>query len=237
MKLNVLIVDDCLEFQGIVKDALSGFNLLLSMATTTASALEQIQAKRFDLILLDLTLPDGDGYKIISAVNELRNQKKAKVVIISGSISTEDKVRSFELGADDFIVKPFDTREFTARIVSKLRKINDDSDVILARSNLELDLSQQKAFLFVNSKAVDCQLTPNEFKLLWFLVKNEGKFFRGEDLLTNLWPKEVHVVKHNVYTHMCSLRKKMGKSSELIVSTPKAGYSFQVKEETSQPEI
>jgi two-component system phosphate regulon response regulator PhoB len=200
--------------------------------TTAAAAIEQLSVESYDLVLLDIVLPDGDGYRVCARMQNDERTRNVPVFFLTGKSDVYDKVMAFSLGADDYIVKPFDPLELKARIEAKLtkKKNKESSEDTFRKGNLRINLGFQKAFLIdKDGKESDLRLTPAEFKLLHYLIRNEGKLCSRTQLLSAIWGQDVHVLDHNVYTHICALRRKLAESAECIESVPRLGYRFVVR--------
>jgi DNA-binding response OmpR family regulator len=228
---SILVVEDAPDFQLMIKHVLTAPAYRLDCVETVAQAIERLRGETFDLVLLDIGLPDGDGYQVCTQMQSEDRTKNIPVFFLTGKTDVYDKVMAFSLGADDYIVKPFDPRELKARIDAKLskKKSQANSEEFFRKGVLKISLGLQKAFSIEDDgKESDLRLTPAEFKLLNYLIKNEGKLCSRAKLLSDLWGNDVHVLDHNVYTHVCALRRKLGKYSGYVRSVPRQGYRFSV---------
>jgi DNA-binding response OmpR family regulator len=244
---QLLVVEDAPDFQVMIQKILSPPNFHLKCVSTAAEAISVLGTGTFDLVLLDIVLPDGDGYKVCSRIQNDERTRSTPVFFITGKTDVYDKVMAFSLGADDYIVKPFDPLELRARVEAKLtkKKKNQEGtqesalkntpkniDDTFRKGALKIDLGFQRAFAVEQdakgSKQTDLRLTPAEFKLLHYLIKNEGKLCSRTQLLSAIWGRDVHVLEHNVYTHICALRRKLSGHAEYIESVPRLGYRFVV---------
>jgi two-component system phosphate regulon response regulator PhoB len=228
---SILVVEDAPDFQLMIKHALTSPAYRLSCVETVSQAIKNLKTETFDLVLLDIGLPDGDGYQICTQMQSEERTKNIPVFFLTGKTDVYDKVMAFSMGADDYIVKPFDPRELKARIDAKLSKKKNrvSAEETFKKGALKISLGMQKAFsIEPDGKEIDLRLTPAEFKLLNYLIKNEGKLCSRAKLLSDLWGNDVHVLDHNVYTHVCALRRKLGKNSKYVHSVPRQGYRFSV---------
>jgi two-component system, OmpR family, phosphate regulon response regulator PhoB len=229
---SLLVVEDAPDFQIMIQRVLSGPGFRLKCVETAAAAIEELDREIFDLVLLDIILPDGEGYRVCTRMQSEERTRNTPVFFLTGKTDVDDKIRAFSLGADDYIVKPFDPLELKARIEAKLakKKIKDSTEDTFRKGKLKIDLGFQKAFqVGEDGKENDLRLTPAEFKLLHYLIRNEGKLCSRSQLLSAIWGKEVHVLDHNVYTHICALRRKLADRAEYIESVPRLGYRFVVR--------
>jgi DNA-binding response OmpR family regulator len=228
---SLLVVEDALDFQLMIQCILTEPTYRLTCVGTAADAIEELGKGSFDLVLLDIVLPDGDGYRVCTRMRNEERTRNTPVFFLTGKTDVYDKVMAFSLGADDYIVKPFDPLELKARVEAKLSKKKDKetAEETFRKGDLKINLSFQRAF-FVgkDGKDVDLRLTPAEFKLLHYLIRNEGKLCSREQLLNAVWGEDVHVLGHNVYTHICALRRKLSIRAEYIESVPRLGYRFVV---------
>ncbi len=227
----ILVVDDAPEFQLLVKTIL-GDQFEIEQAVTAMEARQQFSSKHYDLILLDATLPDGDGFELIRELKAMKQNESTPVFFMTARSAVDDRVAGFALGADDYIVKPFEPKEFKARIAARCRmsKAADrpglTQDAILNIGPIKMVMGLQKAFAIKQGEVRDLALTPIEFKLLYCLSKNEGNTLTRDDLLRSVWGDGLHVVDRVIDKHICSLRQKMTEYKNCIQTVPRAGYRF-----------
>ena len=229
--ISVLVVEDAPDFQAMIQRTLSQSGYGVTCVSTASEAFEQLDQRTFDLVLLDIVLPDGDGYRVCTRMQNDERLRSVPIFFLTGRSDVYDKVMAFSLGADDYIVKPFDPVELRARVDARLakRRVQQTIDDCMRKGDLKIDLSAQKATVtHKEGKEVDLRLTPAEFKLLNFLARNEGKLCSRSQLLSAVWGRDVHVLDHNVYTHICALRRKLSSKTSHIESVPKLGYRFVV---------
>ncbi|MBO9668585.1 MAG: response regulator transcription factor [Bdellovibrio sp.] len=224
---RVLLVEDARDIQLVVRNALDPFCTLDTVSTIKAAD-AVLHQESYSLLLLDITLPDGDGFEYCQ---KLRNQNKFSdlpIIFLTGKTELESKVYGFEVGADDYITKPFEPEELKARVLGKLRRSKSVESSFMSKG-FKIDYHLQKAFMVGDAgKETALPLTPIEFKLLGHFLKNEGKVFSRQELLDLFWADSAHVSKHTVDTHISSLRKKMGEKGGHLRSIFKQGYSFSV---------
>lgn len=226
-KQRVLVVEDNEDARLIVGHAL-GTAYDLTFAMTAEEAQEQLQAATFSLILLDLSLPQQDGYSIMADLERHTLNRDVPVMCISSRSKLSDKVLAFNLGAEDYITKPFDMIELRARVDAKLKKLQKRS----AESNnfrigdLDFNLTKMQLALPGESGAQTLDLTSLEFKVLLLLAKNPERAYTREEILEFVWGKQGEVYDRAVDVHVCSLRKKLGAYSGTIKSVHGVGYKF-----------
>jgi DNA-binding response OmpR family regulator len=226
MARKVLLVEDAEEYQLIVSRALANADIDLSIATSLAEA-HQI-AKDFgsqiDLAILDLVLPDGDG---LAVLEDLRIYGfNSPVFFLSSEAKLDAKLTAFNLGADDYIVKPINPLELRARVEMRLKKKNSRLPETIVRGELTIEPMLLRGSRLVNNRPADLQLTAKEFKILTFLLQNEGQVFSRSQVVEAVWGSGVHVLDRTVDSHIHGLRKKMGPISPYIECIPSAGYRF-----------
>ncbi len=234
---SILLVEDSPEAQVLVKRAL-GQSYNLTWAKTLAEATKAVEDQSFDLILLDVMLPDGDGYRLCSILQTNDSLKNTPIIFLTARNSVTDKVLGFKVGADDFISKPFDALELKARVDARLRKKEQQlqaSDVIRL-GHLEINKSTQRVKVFhedhSEGEGIDIDLTPIEFKMLLLLTKEVNKVYSRDEILDTVWGENIHVYNRSVDTHISKLRKKLGNRADYIESVHGSGYRFSFK---SQP--
>ena len=198
----------------------------MKTANSLKDGIEKATAEKFSLIVIDIGLPDGDGFELFKQLRNLPNNKKTPVIFLTGDEDVNSKISAFSLGADDYIVKPFNTLELRARVERRLKKHMEDAlngDHITA-GPLVLEVSSQR--LKIQGKKGYVSLTPREFKILLLLVKNPERIFTREFILNKIWGRDVFVTDRTVDAHICYLRKKLNKFSTYVQSVPGEGYRF-----------
>lgn len=225
---KILLVEDSEEFQHLIKKSLGELARGLSMAVDCAEAKTLLKEINFDLILLDISLPDQDG---LSFFNELKNSPETAnipVIFITGKSAASDIVAAFSIGAEDYIVKPFEPMVMHARIRARLSKIHQkrSRDEVIEIENLVANLGQMKAYSIHNGKKRDLKLTPTEFKLFYHLVRTQEQVFSRDQLLSLVWGENVDVFDRTVDAHISTLRKKLGEYSGCVEAVMNVGYRF-----------
>ncbi|MBU5314019.1 response regulator transcription factor [Tissierella carlieri] len=182
------------------------------------AALEMIQKHTFDLILLDIMLPKMNGYEVLEVVKKMN----IPVIFLTSKSSLSDRVKGLTLGADDYIVKPFEMVELQARVEALLRRTNK-AQKFFVLNNVRVDLDGRQAFL--NDKLVD--ITPQEFDLLVVLIRNRNIALSREKLLELAWGYDFEGDTRTVDVHITKLRKKLGLDN-YIKTVYKLGYRLEV---------
>lgn len=181
---RVLIVDDEAAIRRFLRPALEESGLSVIEATTGRSALELAVAKKPDVVLLDLTLPDQDGLDVLK---RLREWTSAPVIVVSARGEESDKIAGLDLGADDYLTKPFGVEELLARIRAALRRAENaakDPEPVYERGDLKIDLAARRVWV----ARKETRLSPLQYSLLAALVRRAGRVVAQKDLLKELWP-------------------------------------------------
>jgi len=225
--IKILVVDDEKRIVDLVKIYLEREGFSVDEAFDGQQALDKISSSSYDLIILDLMLPIVDGWTVCK---DIRQKYDTPIIMLTARGEEFDKVLGFELGADDYVVKPFSPRELTARVKALLRRIvskEDEESEILAFPELMIDPISR--VVKVNNKEV--ALTPKEFDLLYFLAKNKGKVFSREKLLKEVWGYDFYGSLRTIDTHIKQLREKLGRSkaASYISTIWGIGYKFEVE--------
>lgn len=235
---KILLVEDSKECQVVVKQTFNGPEMTLTIAENVSDAIRLISESAYDLVLLDIFLPDGEGFKVFE---HLRTISQCPVFFLTSQDEVSSKVEAFNLGADDYLVKPFNPMELKARVEMRLRKnktAKHSSQQSLKAGDLAVDLSTMKAYLPLDGKPQDTQLTAKEFKILVQLLQNQGQVKSRDSLVKSVWGESIHVLSRTIDSHVCALRKKLGDYGRHIESIPGVGYRFQFSDNplTSSPE-
>ncbi|OCA86017.1 DNA-binding response regulator [Bacillus sp. FJAT-27225] len=234
-KPKILVVDDEERIRRLLKMYLEREEYIIEEAEDGIEALNKALNNNFDLILLDLMMPGKDG---IEVCRELREKKSTPVIMLTAKGEEINRVQGFEVGTDDYIVKPFSPREVVLRVKAMLRRSSQTSylttDVeardVIQYKYLTIDNDAHK----VMAEGKEVNLTPKEYELLSYLAKTPDKVFAREQLLKEVWHYEFFGDLRTVDTHVKRLREKMNAVSEhaaqMIVTVWGVGYKFEVKE-------
>jgi DNA-binding response OmpR family regulator len=201
---RVLIVDDDLDLTAELEVALRRYGFETEAVNTRAAALDLASA--VDLVLMDLSLPDGDGLEICA-----RLAAQTALVVVSGRADEIDRVAALELGADDYLTKPFGSRELVARcraVLRRKRAVPDTRSVAVRVGDLEVDFERYEARL----QGRPLSLTTKEIALLVVLARRPGVLIRREELAEDVWGTTLWAVNRSLDVHMSSLRRKLGDS-------------------------
>ena len=226
MGYKILVADDDQNICDLLKIHLENEGFEVVLANDGVKAVSSFKIYEPDLILLDIMMPRKDGWQVCREIREISSKP---IIMISARGEVFDKVLGLELGADDFITKPFDTKEVAARVKAVLRRYsghdNDDSEVIRF-DNLEISL--QKYELKLAGKVVD--IPPKELELLYFLTSNYNRVFTRDQLLDKVWGFDYLGDSRTVDVHVKRLREKLeGKSDKWTLKTVwGVGYTFEL---------
>lgn len=225
---KVLVIEDDSDISDLLEIHLSDLDFKVKKLYDGQSGLNEAINFNYDLIVLDLMLPKLDGLEVC---REIRKVKSLVPVLMLTSKSEEiDKVLGLEIGADDYLTKPFSIREFIARVKALMRRYEAikspekiDTDIIIG--NLKIEVSKRRVSL--NKKEVE--LTPKEYDLLYLMASNPGKTYTREQLLNTIWGYQYHGYEHTVNSHINRLRSKIEEdlsAPEYILTTWGVGYRF-----------
>jgi len=223
MKASILVVDDEPDIRELVRFNLAQAGFEVRTASTGQEALDELSRKRPDLVVLDLMLPDHSGSEICRRIRAEGETAKLPVIMLTARSEEVDRVVGFELGADDYVTKPFSPRELVLRIQAVLRRSHaDDATGCLVHGSLELDPERFRCR--VAGREVD--LTAKEFGLLEALMRRPGRVLSRDRLLAEVWGDDISVTLRTIDTHMKRLREKLGEAGTLIDTVRGVGYRF-----------
>jgi DNA-binding response OmpR family regulator len=224
--MRVLVVDDSPEMQKLLSRIVESLGAEVQCAASAREARAALQAAPPSLLLLDLGLPDEDGFRLVEDLQQNTELRDVPVVFITGRAEVASKVAAFSLGAEDYIVKPFDALEVKARLEAKLKKLERKHELesVLVRGGLVIDLRKQRVQAGPEHKTV--KLTPKEFLLLVQLARHPDVVLSRSALLDAVWGTGADVIDRTVDTHVSSLRRKLGAFGRHIEAVPGQGYRF-----------
>ena len=234
VKERILIIEDEPDIQELINFNLERKRYLVDINDSGEEALKTIDKINPDLILLDIMLPGIDGLEILKELKSSKNTRKIPVIIISALSEEADIVAGLELGADDYLSKPFRPRELTARIKALLRRnteneTNDESQRIKIH-NIEIDLIRHKVKID-GKKAI---LTFTEFKVLKLFMQQPGRVFTRYQIVDEVHGNDYPVTDRSVDVQIVGLRKKLGTTGELIETVRGIGYRFREDEQGAE---
>jgi two-component system phosphate regulon response regulator PhoB len=198
---------------------------MLLGASSLLEAKSQIESDSFSLILLDLMLPDGSGLDLCREIKSDKEKSSVPIIILTAKDDEVDKVVGFELGADDYVTKPFSVRELILRMKAVLKRGEKKSDnVEVQRQFGQLSIDTESHEVFVDNNEIT--LTALEFKLLCQLVDRRGRVQSRDQLLSDVWGYSAEVTTRTVDTHIKRLREKLGSMGKYVQTIRGVGYKF-----------
>lgn len=220
--MNILVIEDDPSVRALVKAVLvHNGNKVTTAETATEGQAEAIE-NDYDMIVLDLGLPDGDGYEVCKNIRD--HNITTPVLILSGEHETDVKVKCFKAGADDYLTKPFNTEELIARLGAIQRRSEASGDQLMTCGELKVDLLRRE-FSVNNNKIM---LTNNEFNLLVYFLKNKNRIITQEELAEKVWDIHFDTQTNYINVYISYLRKKIREFSEIdyIETVRKKGFTF-----------
>ena len=180
---------------------------------------EALRKEKCDLILLDIMLPDMDGYEILRTLKTNPQTKDIFVIMLTAKAERMDKIKGLDSGADDYVTKPFDILELTSRIKAVLRRGKTKD----AAGDLEIDYSKRKVYVLNR----EISLTYKEFELLYLLAKNKGKIFSRDKIMSIVWATDFEGETRTVDVHIRTLRKKLEECADYVKTIRNVGYTVE----------
>lgn len=220
---KLLIVDDEIKIIEVLKEYAEFENYEVDGAENGNEAIEKCRNNNYDLVIMDIMMPKLDGF---SAVREIRKFSQVPVIMLSARGEEEDKIKGFDLGIDDYVVKPFSPKEVMARIKAVLKRGTKATDVrqsrLLTFDGLVIDIPGRT----VTVDGAPADLTPKEYELLFYMVKNKGVALSREKLLQDVWGFDFFGDDRTVDTHIKMLRSNLKAYRRYIITLRGMGYKF-----------
>lgn len=222
MGKTVLVVDDEKEIRKIIGTYLLQEGIVVLEAEDGYEALKAFDNEKIDLIILDVMMPKMDGWQVCK---EIRKQSKVPIIMLTARGEEYDKLFGFELGVDDYVVKPFSPRELTARVKAVFQRIDvfKNEEEIYVVEDLKINVKSRVASI----SEEEITLTPKEYDLLSFFVKNRGIVFSRDKLLDEVWGYDFIGDSRTVDTHVKILRERLGRNRSWISTVWGVGYKFE----------
>ncbi len=219
---KILIVDDEVKIRQLISKYAVFEGYQVSEASNGLEAVEKCSQEYFDIIIMDVMMPELDG---LSACREIRKKKDTPIIMLSARGEEYDRIHGFQLGVDDYVVKPFSPRELMMRVNAILKRTNSSSQaqkVKFQKDGLVIDFTARQ--VTIDGEKVN--LSPKEYELLFFLVRNRGIALNREKLICEIWGYDFYGDDRTLDTHIKLLRKSLGPYSNLIVTLRGVGYRF-----------
>lgn len=220
--MKILVVDDERLIRNVIREYLENEKYEVFEAENGFDALRVLETNKVDLIILDIMMPRMDGFETLK---EIRKTKDTPVIMLSAMKEEEDKLSGFNLGVDDYITKPFSPKELVARVKAHLKRTNGKENAYTYK-DLKVDYLGRK--VTVENKEVN--LTPKEYELLTYFIKNKNVALSREQLLNSVWDYDYYGDDRTVDTHVKMLRKSLGKYRDLIRTVREVGYKYETEE-------
>lgn len=220
--MKVLIVDDEEMIRGVLKEYVEFEGGTAYEAADGMQAVRLCKDNDFDIILMDVMMPKLDGF---SAVKEIKKSKNIPVIMLSARGEEYDKLFGFEIGADDYVTKPFSPKEVMARIHAVLKRTSQESvNDVVTFEGLTIDMVGRNVYV----DGEKAELTPKEYEILFYFVKNKGIALTREKLLMDVWGFDFYGDDRTVDTHIKMLRSNLKQYRKFIVTLRGLGYKFEV---------
>ncbi len=222
---RILVVDDEEDLCEILKFNLEMEGYQVDTANSAEEALK-LDLTRYHLLLLDVMMGEISGFKMARMMKQNKDTANIPIIFITAKDTENDTITGFNLGADDYISKPFSLREVILRVKAVLRRtgsVQNDNEERLTYKGLVIDIPKKK--VTINDEEIS--LTKKEFEILLFLLQNQGRVFSREDILARVWHDEVYVLDRTIDVNITRLRKKIGEYGQRIVTRLGYGYCFE----------
>lgn len=220
---KILVVDDEARIRQIIKKYAEFEGHSVFEAVDGMQAIEVCKEQSFDIIIMDVMMPELDGF---SACKEIRKFCNTPIIMLSARGEEYDKIHGFELGTDDYVVKPFSPKELMMRVNAVLKRSNaqsTDKKDVFTYKGLTVDFSARIVTIDGNR----IEMTPKEYELFFFMVKNKGIALTREKLISEVWGYDFFGDERTLDTHIKLLRKSLGEYSKCIVTLRGVGYRFE----------
>ena len=222
---RILVVDDEEDLCEILKFNLETEGYLVDTANSAEEALK-LDLTQYNVLLLDVMMGEISGFRMASMMKKNKDTANIPIIFITAKDTENDTLTGFNLGADDYISKPFSLREVLARVKAVIRRtasVQNKSNDQLVFKDLVVDSGKKKVVI----RGEEISLTKKEFEILLLLLQNQGRVFSREDILTKVWHDEVYVLDRTIDVNITRLRKKIGEYGKYIVTRLGYGYCFE----------
>ena len=222
---RLLVVDDEFRIRQIIRKYAEFEGYTVEEAVDGMQAIEIFRKEEFDLIIMDVMMPELDGF---SACREIRKFRSTPIIMLSARGEEYDKIHGFELGSDDYVVKPFSPKELMMRVAAVIKRSGGEQGEqvkkdVFTYEGLSVDFSAR--IVTIDGKRIE--MTPKEYELFFYMVKNKGLALTREKLISEVWGYDFFGDERTLDTHIKLLRKSLGEYSKCIVTLRGVGYRFE----------
>lgn len=223
---SILLVEDAPDVSDLIFFALTREGMRVDVAENLAKAKEKIKQSTYDVVLLDIHLPDGDGFDLLPIIQASDTNSGALIFFLTSRDDNQSKIAAFGLGADDYIVKPVNLLELVARMSSRLKKksTQQEKPEFYVIDHFEFNLYSQRLTLLDTKTEID--LSPREFKILFSLAVRPDQVLSRRDILKKINGLNIHVSQRTIDTYVCSIRKKLKELGKCVESVSGEGYRY-----------
>lgn len=226
---KILVVDDEMDICEILKFNLENSGYCVDVANSGKEALG-MPLSSYDMLLLDVMMDDMSGFSLAARIRQESGLASIPIIFITAKTGENDVLTGFNIGADDYICKPFRISEVLARVKAVIRRsdkapVQQLCDDNISFKGLLLNVEAKRAYI----DGVDISLTKKEYEVLCMLLNRPGRVFSREEILSNVWPDDVNVLERSIDVNMARLRKKLGVYANNIVSRSGYGYCFVIE--------
>ena len=222
--MKILVVDDEMKIRSIIRKYAEFEGYEVDEACDGMDAVSKCRINKYDIIIMDIMMPELDGF---SACREIRKTTDVPVIMLSARGEEYDKIHGFEVGVDDYVVKPFSPKELMMRISAIVNRANNASQKnekeLFEAEGLSVDFTAR--IVTIDGKRTD--MSPKEYELLFYMIKNRNIALSREKLISNVWGYDFYGDDRTLDTHIKLLRKSLGAYSKFIVTVRGVGYRFE----------
>ena len=222
-KMTILIADDEARIRTLIAKYAAFEGYLTEEAENGMQAVEMCRKKAYDLVIMDVMMPELDGF---SAVREIRKERNVPVIMLSARGEEYDRIHGFEIGVDDYVVKPFSPRELMMRVSAVLKRsggLTEAAEDIVKIGKLEVNFTARR----VSVEGRELDLSPKEYDLLFYMVRNRGIALTREKLISDVWGYDFFGDDRTLDTHIKLLRRELGPCADKITTLRGVGYRFE----------
>ena len=222
-KMTILIADDEARIRTLIAKYAAFEGYLTEEAEDGMQAVEMCRKKAYDLVIMDVMMPELDGF---SAVREIRKERNVPVIMLSARGEEYDRIHGFEIGVDDYVVKPFSPRELMMRVSAVLKRsggLTEGAEDIGKIGKLEVNFTARR----VSVEGRELDLSPKEYDLLFYMVRNRGIALTREKLISDVWGYDFFGDDRTLDTHIKLLRRELGPCADKITTLRGVGYRFE----------